>query len=86
MNDELKQWIKEFNKKVEFLEKDKYNNCKNISGKCQICGENTAEHICIICEKFVCKSCYFKIIGICKKCIPSNISNKWNGSSPIREK
>ena len=35
---------------------------------------------CIKCNKAVCKSCHFKIIGVCKKCIPPEIAGKWDGS------
>ena len=86
MNDELKRWIQESNKQFESIEENKDIVSIKPSGKCQICGENTAEHVCLKCEKFVCKSCYFKIIGICKKCVPSSISDKWAGSCPDWEK
>ena len=86
MNEDLKSWIRGSKKKVKILEDKKEIVGKKPSGKCQICGERTAEHICIKCEKFVCKSCYFKIIGICKKCVSSNISGKWDGSNPDWEK
>jgi len=86
MNDELKRWIQEYNKQFESIEENKDIVSIKPSGKCQICGENTAEHVCLKCEKFVCKSCYFKIIGICKKCVSSGISNKWDGSCPDLEK
>jgi hypothetical protein len=86
MNEELKRWIQESKKEVRALEEKKDKIGKKPSGKCQICGKKTAEHVCIKCEKFVCKSCYFKIIGICKKCVPSSISDKWDGSCPDWEK
>jgi hypothetical protein len=86
MNEELKRWIQETKKEVKSLEENKDKVSKKPSGKCQICGEKTAEHVCIKCEKFVCKSCYFKIIGICKKCVLSSISDKWDGSCPDWEK
>lgn len=86
MNKELKLWIQESKKEIEVLQKNKEKINKKPSGKCEICGKRFAEHVCIKCEKFVCKSCYFKIIGICKKCVQSNISGKWDGSCPDWEK
>jgi hypothetical protein len=80
MNVELQKWLNESRDKVKTSKNKKSKSKKKPSGKCQICGEKTAEHICIKCEKSVCKSCYFKIIGICKKCIPPRIRGKWDGS------
>ena len=80
MNEELKRWIRESNKPIESIKENKDNVIIKPSGKCQICGRNTAEHICLKCQKFVCKSCYFKIIGICKKCVSSTASDRWDGS------
>jgi hypothetical protein len=85
MNKELKKWIQESKKEIEnkkLIEKD----IKKPEGRCQICGEKKAMTVCLKCGRSICKSCYFKIVGICKKCIPSHISNKWNGSKPDWEK
>jgi hypothetical protein len=82
MNEELKRWIQESKEEVKSLERNKDKVMKKPTGVCQICGKKKAEHVCIKCEKFVCKSCYFKIIGICKKCVSSSISDKWDGSCP----
>jgi 5-methylcytosine-specific restriction endonuclease McrA len=86
MNDELKRWIQESKKEVKALEENTDKVKKKPSGNCQICGEKTAKHVCIKCERFVCNSCYFNIIGICKKCVPPGISDKWDGSCPDWEK
>jgi hypothetical protein len=84
MNEELRKWIKESKDKIkDTSRKEKQNKPK---GKCQICGQKTAIAVCLKCNKSVCKSCYFKIIGICKKCIPPDISGKWDGSRPDWEK
>jgi hypothetical protein len=85
MNEELKKWIDESRDEIKKI-KTKDDKCKKPSGKCQICGEKTAEAVCLKCDKLVCKSCYFKIIGICKKCIPPEIAGKWDGSHPDWEK
>lgn len=86
MNEELKLWIQESKKNVKYLNENKDKIRIKPSGKCQICGEKTAEHVCLKCERSVCKSCYFKILGICKKCIPTSISDKWDGSRTDWEK
>ena len=86
MNDELRRWLAESRDKVD-LPKNKKKKVKNKpSGKCELCGEKKAEHICIKCDRMVCKSCYFKIIGVCKKCVPKDIGGKWDGSNPDWEK
>ena len=85
MNEELQRWIEESKNEIK-TSKSKKGKCKKPSGKCQICGEKTAESVCLKCDKSVCKSCYFKIIGVCKKCIPPEIAGKWDGSHPDWEK
>lgn len=85
MNEELLKWIKESKDKIKTT-KSKKGKFKKPKGKCQICGEKTAEAVCLKCNKSVCKSCYFKIIGICKKCVPPEIASKWDGSHPDWEK
>jgi len=85
MNEELQQWINETKdelKKIESKEKLK----QKPTGKCEICGEKTATSVCIKCGRSVCKSCYFKLIGVCKKCVPPEIAGKWDGSRPDWEK
>ena len=82
MNKELQEWINESKNKSN-LPKNKKTSSKNKpSGKCEICGEKTSKVVCIKCGRSVCKSCYFKIIGVCKKCIPKDIAGKWDGSDP----
>jgi len=84
MNEELLRWKKESDKKI--TRKTKKEKQKKPTGKCQICGERTAEAVCIKCGRSVCKSCYFKIINVCKKCVPPEIAGKWDGSKPDWEK
>ena len=85
MNEELRKWIKESKERVK-VSKGKEDEHKKPSGKCQVCGEKKATAVCLKCGSPVCKSCYFKIIGICKKCIPKEIAGKWDGSIPDWEK
>jgi hypothetical protein len=85
MNKELRKWINESKEKIK-VSKEKKDKSKIPFGKCQICGEKTAEAVCLKCNRSVCKSCYFKIISICKKCVPAEIVKKWDGSYPNWEK
>ena len=85
MNKELKKWINESNKNIK-NNKTKKDGSNKPFGTCQICGIKQAEVVCLKCGRPVCKSCYFKIIGICKMCIPKNIAKKWDGSIPDWEK
>ena len=87
MNEELKRWIIENRlRESKSGSSDTEKKDKTPKGKCEICGEKKAEHVCLKCGKFVCKSCYFKIIGVCKKCVPQEIAGKWDGSRPDWEK
>ncbi len=85
MNEELREWKRETDKIVN-RKKIKKEKQKKPKGKCQICGEKTAEAVCLKCGKSICNSCYFKIIGVCKKCVPPEIAGKWDGSKPDWEK
>ena len=55
-------------------------------GKCQVCGQNKAKARCIKCGKPVCTSCYFHLIGVCKKCLSKHTGDKWKGHTPDWEK
>ena len=79
MNKELQEWINESKEEMRTI-RAKNSKLKKPSGKCQICGEKTATTVCLKCGKSVCKACHFKIIGVCKKCIPPEIAGKWDGS------
>ena len=85
MNKELQEWINESKEEMKTV-RDKKRKSKKPSGKCQICGEKTATTVCLKCGKSVCKACHFKIIGVCKKCIPPEIAGKWDGSKTDWEK
>ena len=85
MNRELERWIKESKEEIDNKKIIKTDS-KEPEGKCQLCGEKTAIAVCLKCGRSVCKSCYFKIVGVCKKCIPPEIAGKWDGSQPDWEK
>jgi len=86
MNEELRQWLKETKEEIKTSEKTQDYSKKKPSGMCQICGEKTAEAVCLKCGRSICKSCYFKIIQVCKKCVPKEVAGKWDGSRPDWEK
>ena len=85
MNEELLKWILESKDEIK-TSKAKKSKTKKPKGKCQVCGEKNATTVCLKCGRSVCKSCHFKIIGVCKKCIPPEIAGKWDGSHPDWEK
>ncbi|UCH71752.1 MAG: hypothetical protein JSW62_04970 [Thermoplasmatales archaeon] len=86
MNEEFKKWVEEKKEEIKNSKHIKKTSRKKPTGKCQICGEKISTYICLKCEKSICKSCYFKIIGVCKNCVPPEISKKWDGSRPDWEK
>jgi hypothetical protein len=86
MNEELKEWAKEKHEELRKSDDSEDFSKKKPEGKCQICGEKTATSVCIKCGRSVCKSCYFKLIGVCKKCVPRDIAGKWDGSRTDWEK
>ena len=86
MNKELEEWIRQSKDRVGTIKKSKKKQKTKPSGKCEICGERASKEVCIKCGRSVCKSCYFKIIGVCKKCVPKEIAGKWDGSNPDWEK
>jgi hypothetical protein len=86
MNKELYQWIRETKKDIKESKKDKEEFNKKPSGPCSICGDKPAKTICLKCGDAVCLSCHFKIIGVCKKCVPKETAEKWEGKPPDWEK
>jgi len=80
MNKDLEEWLSEKKDKLEIEKKKNKKSGKKPKGNCEICGKKIAKHICLKCGKNVCSSCYFKIIGVCKKCIPKEVAGKWDGT------
>jgi hypothetical protein len=85
MNKELQKWLAEMREIDIPPQKTKDNlehHLKKPIGKCQICGEKKAKATCLKCARLVCTSCYFKIIGVCKKCIPKSTVEHWEEKYP----
>ena len=89
MNKELQDWLKETKDKIKDIarvEKTSKIDEKKPAVICQICGENKAKSVCLKCGRSVCPSCYFNILGICKKCVPEEYVKKWEKINPDWEK
>jgi hypothetical protein len=88
MNEELKEWLQQEKKDIEeFKKSDQYKEKEDTpKGMCEICGDNTAKFNCFKCGQKVCPTCFFNILGVCKKCVPKNIAEKWDGTNPDWEK
>ena len=89
MNEELKEWLQQEKKDIEeFKKSDQYKEKEEDKprGMCEICGDNYAKFTCVKCGQKVCPTCYFNILGVCKKCVPKNIAEKWDGTNPDWEK
>lgn len=82
MNEELQNWIIETKNDIKKSKSIKVKSSKKPKGKCEICGEKKAKSVCLKCERYVCGSCYFKLISICKKCVPKETTAKWEGKVP----
>lgn len=85
MNKDLEEWLLK-NKDEVKKEKEDTKQGSKPKGMCQLCGKKTAVAVCAKCGKSVCKSCHFKLIGVCKKCVPKEIASRWDGSNPEWEK
>jgi len=86
MNKELLDWINDSRDKIDKTKIQEKKEKSTPKGKCEICGEKTAIAVCIKCGRSVCKSCYFKLIGVCKKCVPKDVAGKWDGTVTDWEK
>jgi len=89
MNEELKEWLQQEKKNIEEFKKsdqciEKKENLAH--GVCEICGDNSAKFTCFKCGQKVCPTCFFNILGVCKKCVPKGIAEKWDGTNPDWEK
>ena len=82
MNEELQKWINETKKDIKKSKTAKKTSTKKPKGVCEICGEKNAKSVCLKCGKSVCGSCYFKIISVCKKCVPKETAARWEGKVP----
>ncbi len=82
MNEELQKWIKETKNDIKASKTTKGKSTKKPKGMCEICGEKNAKSVCLKCSRSVCGSCYFKLISVCKKCVPKETAAKWEGKVP----
>jgi len=57
--------------------KKKQDAQKNIHGTCTICGARPASEECTQCHRFVCRDCYFALVGICQHCVSKSTAKKW---------
>ena len=46
-------------------------------GTCVVCGNNPAVVECSQCHEYVCRDCYFTLVGICQKCVSKPTAKKW---------
>jgi len=46
-------------------------------GTCKICGKRQASEKCTQCHQYVCRDCYFALVGICQQCISKSTAKKW---------
>lgn len=89
MNEELKEWLQQEKKDIEEFKKSDQSSESvgdEPKGICEICGDNSAKFNCFKCGQKVCPTCFFNILGVCKKCVPKNIAEKWDGTNPDWEK
>ncbi len=81
INEELRKWIEE-HKDIETAEPDEGagdKRAKEITGRCEICGARDAKYRCLKCGRMVCPSCYWIMLGVCKKCVSSDMAKKLEG-------
>ncbi len=86
MNKEMREWLKETKKQYKDAPKKESHKENKPKGFCAICGNHKAEAICLKCNRSICSTCYFKIIGVCKECVPKDIAERWEGKQPDWEK
>jgi len=81
MNKDLQTWAKEAAPHDTSLQQkqkeDDHQPKKTPTGKCEICGEENAKNICTNCNRAVCNTCYFQLLGLCEYCIPADTVKEW---------
>jgi len=86
MNEDLKQWLTKEDKQNLDKKIETHKKLKKPRGMCKICGKNKANEVCIKCNKSVCNTCYFNIIGLCENCLTKETVEKWKNKRPDWEK
>jgi hypothetical protein len=82
MNDALKQWLSESDQTQLSQKIEQKLQGKKPEGPCAVCGVNTAKAVCIKCGSSVCISCYFNIVGLCRKCLSKESLEQWQAKKP----
>lgn len=86
MNDDLSEWLSH---EDQIKVKQKISTQlkgKKPKGNCQVCGIKTSKNVCIKCGKYTCNTCYFHIIGLCKKCLSTQTAQEWKHTKPDLKK
>jgi hypothetical protein len=87
MNKELLDWLHQQRQDIQSLmQQSSEKTEQQPHDNCEICGEKKAKLVCLKCGRSVCTSCSFKILRICKKCVPKDIAERWDGTNPDWEK
>ena len=82
MNEDLEDWLNDSSKKSSEDRESIHTLKKKPTGKCKICGTHPATAVCVKCEKPVCNSHYYHIIGVCEKCLSKETVEKWKKHNP----
>ena len=80
MNKELEQWLQESKKdniSGKKIKTDVKKHGKKPFGICQICNAKDAKAVCIKCGRSVCNECFIHLVGLCEKCVPRSVVEKW---------
>lgn len=89
MNKDLQAWAKEATAHDASLKntqnKDQKKEKKTPQGACEICGEELAKNICTNCNRSVCNTCYFQLLGLCEYCIPADTVKEWKTPKTKKE-
>jgi len=62
---------------MTLTKKKKKNTQQPMQKTCMLCGQRLASEQCSQCHQFVCRDCYFALVGICKQCVSASTAKKW---------
>ena len=87
MNKELLDWVHQQRQEMQHITQESLKQKeRQPQGLCEICEKKQAKLTCLKCGRSVCSSCSFNILRICKKCVPKDIAERWEGTNPDWEK